>query len=114
MVSLWCLLLLLLLCTAPLLPLPPPLLLLLFATFSLFGEDVALLLDMDRCNEPNCIQVSQAALELLTSPQRQFVTGCKISHNERDIPLLRLTAEVRQGREQQWSRSMLLLSWPWG
>jgi hypothetical protein len=45
----------------------------------LFGEDVLLLLDMDRANSANCILVSDAALGLISSgPGRQFTPVCKV------------------------------------
>ena len=54
---------------------------------SLFGEDVLLLLDMDRANTPNCIQVSDAALGLINSRPGQFTPVCKVVSGGQEVQM---------------------------
>jgi len=61
---------------------------------SLFGEDVQLLLDMDRVNSPNSIQVSDAALALISTRGGQFTPVFKVNCNGREIQMHTWTPEV--------------------
>jgi hypothetical protein len=69
----------------------------------LFGEDVLLLLDMDRVNSANCILVSDAALSLISSgPGRQFTPVCKVAcEGGREVQMHALTGQVGRGGEGQ-------------
>jgi hypothetical protein len=61
---------------------------------SLFGEDVQLLLDMDRANSAGCILVSDAALNLISSRAGQFTPVCKVLCDGRKIQMHAWTPEV--------------------
>lgn len=65
-----------------------------FCLRSLFGEDVQMLLDMDRANSPNCIQVSDAAMALLSSRPGVFTPACKVNGQGRQIQMHAWTPEV--------------------
>lgn len=55
---------------------------------SLFGSDVQDLLDMDRFNTPNSIQVSDPALQLFSDLQ-QFEPACKLVCSGHEVLLHR-------------------------
>lgn len=61
---------------------------------SLFGEDVQLLLDMDRANSPGCIMVSDAALNLISNRSGQFTPVCKVMCNGQGVQMHAWTPEV--------------------
>lgn len=65
---------------------------------SLFGEDVQLLLDMDRVNSPNSIQVSDAALALISTRSGQFTPVFKVNCNGREIQMHAWMPEVSVAR----------------
>jgi hypothetical protein len=63
---------------------------------SLFGDDVGLLLDMDRANSPNSIQLSEAALALVSGQQcSQFTPACSVACEGRSMQMYSWAPEVR-------------------
>lgn len=64
------------------------------AACSVFGRDVQDLLDMDRFNTPNSIQVSDSALKLF-SDVRQFAPACKLICSGHEVVLHRWVCQVR-------------------
>eukprot|EP00775_Hariotina_reticulata_P006217 gene6217-6453_t len=57
-------------------------------SYDLFGHDVQVLLDLDLVNSPNCIQVSDPALALLSQLMaEQFAPTCKVVCNGRELGL---------------------------
>lgn len=64
------------------------------ALCSLFGEDVQLLLDMDRANSPGCILVSEAALNLISNRLGQYTPVSKVMCGGQPMQMYAWTPEV--------------------
>lgn len=64
------------------------------ALCSLFGEDVQLLLDMDRANSPGCILVSEAALNLISNRLGQYTPVSKVICGGQPMQMYAWTPEV--------------------
>jgi hypothetical protein len=60
----------------------------------LFGEDVQLLLDMDRANSQGCILVSEAALNLISNRPGQYTPVSKVMCGGQPMQMYAWTPEV--------------------